>query len=430
MPQFNSHNEIRNYQNDRLRETLRYVAERSAFYRGHFAKHAVDISQINTLDHLAGIPVTTKEDLQRNNFEFLCVREEEIVEYCSTSGTLGAPVTIGLTEKDLQRLAHNEYLSFQCTGATASDIFLLMLSLDRQFMAGIAYFLGARELGAGIIRGGPGNHVMHLDTILRLRPTTLVAVPSFISSFITYASEKNIDLNTTSVKRIICIGENIRNEDFSFTPLGKKISDRWRVQLHSTYASTEQQNAFTECEFGCGGHHQPELVIFEVVDENDRPLPAGMPGELVITTLGVEGMPLIRYKTGDIVAYHDQPCRCGRITSRISPVIGRTQQLIKYRGTTLYPQTIFNAVHSIDGIADFIIFARKNDMNLDDIEIWLAANKDSVPDEQFIRNHFQSKLRIVPPFSFHSLEEIQQKQNIPTKRKLARFTDERDVSLK
>ncbi len=119
----------------------------------------------------------------------MCVPQSKIIEYTATSGTLGSPVTIALTENDLQRLALNEYGSFLCADGQPDDIFQLMLTLDRQFMAGMAYYSGIRKLGAGIIRVGPGVPSLQWENIFRLRPTAIVAVPSFIVKLIQYAAE-------------------------------------------------------------------------------------------------------------------------------------------------------------------------------------------------------------------------------------------------
>jgi phenylacetate-CoA ligase len=295
-------------QEQKLRELLQYINVHSPFYRDLFARHHVDPRTINSLADLTKLPTTTKEDLQQRNNDFLCVDAARVIEYTSTSGTLGSPVTIALTENDLQRLTTNEYNSFICADGSAADIYQLMLTLDRQFMAGIAYYSGLRKLGAGIIRLGPGVPSLQWETIQRLKPTAIVAVPSFILKLIKFAADNHIDINSSSVKKAICIGENIRNADFSYNILGKKITEAWDIHLYSTYASTEMQTAFTECSEGRGGHLQPELVIVELLDENNEPVGSNMPGEVTITTLGVEGMPLLRYKTGDICMYHDEPC--------------------------------------------------------------------------------------------------------------------------
>jgi len=416
---------ISTFQENSLKNLLQYLNNNSPFYREHFRKHNIDISKIQTVKDLAAIPVVSKDELQEKNMDFLCVDKKSIVEYCTTSGTMGLPVTIALTEHDLQRLAKNELESFTCAGISADDIILLMLSLDRQFMAGIAYYLGARELGAGIIRGGPGNFSMQLELINRMKPTVLVAVPSFLVGFVAYARENKIDLNTTCVKKIICIGENIRNEDLTLNSLSERILENWNVELFSTYASTEQQTAFTECSHGKGGHHHPELLMFEILDESGKQLPPGSYGELVITTLGVEGMPLLRYNTGDICTWYDTQCECGRTTARISPIAGRKQQMIKYKGTTIYPQSIFNILNSMEGIQDYTINLLNNDFGSDDLKINIALRQGTMLTDANIRQRLQSALRVVPDLQYLTISEIQKMQIVEGKRKIYKLIDQR-----
>ncbi|HEV8514863.1 MAG TPA: AMP-binding protein, partial [Cyclobacteriaceae bacterium] len=336
--------EIKKFQEKQLLDALHYLQDNSLFYQNHFRYHKIDLSRIKTLGDLTHIPPTIKDDLQKSNWDFLCVPREKVVEYTTTSGTLGKPVVIALTKKDLQRLAYNEFTSLGCADGTSNDLYQLMLTLDRQFMAGIAYYEGIRKMGAGSVRVGPGLPALQLETILTIKPTSLIAVPSFIVALIQFAQQNKIALDQTSVKKIICIGENIRTPDFQLNTLGKKIEEGWNVKLYSTYASTEMQTAFTECTHGRGGHHHPELIITEVLDENNFPVKPGEAGELTITSLGIEGMPLLRYKTGDIVELHEDVCSCGRNTARLSPVIGRKQQMIKLKGTSIYPPAIFDVI--------------------------------------------------------------------------------------
>src|SRR5688572_17060652 len=149
----------------KLRELLAYIKHASPFYKRLFAKKRISENDLRSLKDLAKLPTTSKDDLQQFNLDFLCVPATRIIEYTTTSGTLGAPVTIALTEKDLQRLAYNESISFSCAGGSELDIYQLMLTLDRQFMAGIAYYEGIRKLGAGLIRVGPGQPALQWETI-------------------------------------------------------------------------------------------------------------------------------------------------------------------------------------------------------------------------------------------------------------------------
>jgi len=280
---------------------LQYLDAKSKYYKTLFKSNNISISEIKTLEDLQQIPVTTKTDLQRHNTDFICVDKTEIVDYNTTSGTLGEPVFFPLTENDLERLAYNEAISFATAQVTKTDVLQLMTTIYKCFMAGLAYFLGAKKIGAGIIRLGIASPAQHWDSILKFEPNYLIAVPSFLIKLKAFALQNNFNLNATSIKRIICIGEPIRQDDFSLNALGKKITENWNVELFSTYASTEMATAFTECEVQQGGHHHPELVIVEILDEQNQTVKLGEVGELTITTLGLEAMPLLRYKTGDMV---------------------------------------------------------------------------------------------------------------------------------
>ncbi len=412
-------------QEKKLQELLAWLNAHSPFYRELFAKHQVDTPAIRLLADLSGLPTTSKEDLQERNDDFLCVPREKIIEYASTSGTLGSPVTIALTEKDLDRLAENEYRSFACADGSPADIYQLMLTLDRQFMAGIAYYSGLRKLGAGIIRLGPGVPSLQWETIRRLQPTAIVAVPSFLLKLIQFAREAGIDPNASSVRKAICIGENIRNTDFSLNALGKKIKEGWDIPLYSTYASTEMQTAFTECGEGCGGHLQPELLIVELLDEQGRPVGPGEAGEVTITTLGVEGMPLLRYRTGDICMYFDEPCGCGWTSLRLSPVIGRKQQMIKFKGTTLYPPALFDLLNEMEEVIDFVVEVYSNEVGLDEILLHLQPAGRSEAGDHRIRAYLQARLRVSPRIEYVSAEEIQKMHFPASGRKAMKFVDKR-----
>jgi phenylacetate-CoA ligase len=417
--------EILEIQNRKLCELMAYLGSNSPYYQKIFKAHQIDANEIRETGDLVKIPTTSKEDLQLYNDEFLCVPHSAIIEYTSTSGTLGVPVTIALTEKDLQRLALNEFNSFTCAGCESKDLFQLMLTLDRQFMAGMAYYAGIRKLGAGIIRLGPGVPSLQWETIFRLKPTVLVAVPSFLLKLIQYAGDHQIDPSASSVKKVICIGENIRQPDFSLNLLGKKITDAWGLKLFSTYASTEMQTAFTECEAGKGGHHQPELVIVELLDEKDQPVQKGEAGEVTITTLGVEGMPLLRYKTGDLCTEHSEICSCGRETIRLSPVIGRKKQMIKFKGTTLFAPALFDLLSGMEDISDFVGEVFSNEIGTDEVLLHLLPRSYSEESDHRIRAYLQARLRVTPQIKYITAEEIQKLQFPGEGRKPVRFIDRR-----
>ncbi len=419
--------EIRRYQDLKLQELLRYLDSYSPFYKNLFDSQRIDPTKISGINDLIHIPPTTKEDLQRQNKDFLCVGKEKIVDYITTSGTQGDPVTFALTDKDLNRLAYNEAISFTCADAHPGEIYQLMTTIDRRFMAGMAYFLGIRELGASVIRVGNGIPELQWDTIHRISPDAIVVVPSFILKIIEYAEKHGIEYQSCSVKKAICIGEPLRNQDLTFNALARKILDKWPLKLYPTYASTEMATSFTECSAGTGGHHHPELIIVEFLDENDQPVSEGEPGEVTVTPLGIEGMPLLRFKTGDICSHYTDPCSCGRTTLRIGPVIGRKNQMIKYKGTTIYPPSLYDILDGIDYVYNYVVEVSINEIGTDHILIH-AGSKESISHmESDIRDHFRAKLRVAPTIIFHPYEEIHQMQFPDNSRKSIKFIDNRVI---
>ncbi len=420
-----SKDKIKAFQEEKLKETLQYLNEKSTFYRRFFRENNIQVSKIESLEDLQKIPVTTKDHLQQFNNDFICVPKSEIIDYVTTSGTLGDPVIFALTDKDLERLAYNEAISFACCGVGKEDTLQLMTTMDRRFMAGLAYFLGARKLGSGIIRVGSGIPELQWDSILKFKPTYLITVPSFLLKLIEYAQQHNINLKNTGVKAAICIGETIREQDFSLNILAKKIKKDWDIELFSTYASTEMSTAFNECEMHKGVHHHPGLIIAEILDDNNLPVSDGEVGELTITTLGVEAMPLLRFKTGDMVQAYNEPCKCGRNTLRLGPVVGRKKQMIKYKGTTLYPPAMYNILNDFSVIESYVIEIFHNDLGTDEILIKIASENISEELLLEIKDHFRAKLRVAPKIEFATSEVIEELLFPPLSRKPVNLIDRR-----
>lgn len=397
---------IEAFQEEKLKIQLQYVYANSKFYKQRYDESNIDISSIKTLADLTRLPVTTKDDLQKHNADFFCVEPHKIIDHASTSGTTGKPVNFGITDKDLDRLAYNEAISFACAGIKNTDVVQLMTTMDRQFMAGLAYFLGLRKLGTGVIRTGAGIPALQWDSILNNKPTYLIAVPSFLLKLIAYAEKNNIDLSKISVKGAICIGEPLRRQDFSPSSLAQRINEKWDIQLYSTYASTEMSTAFTECEYLHGGHAHPELIISEVLDAENNPVPAGEVGEFTITTLGIEGLPLVRFKTGDMVSIEYSPCECGRNTPRIGPVVGRSKQMIKYKGTTLFPPAIHDVLNGFKEISEHLIIISSNDIGTDDVLLKMVSLDTSESFVKSLKEKLQAKIRVVPQMEFISSDAL------------------------
>lgn len=421
---YRSAEEIRSFQEARLHEAIDYAYTDSAFYRELFDSCKIRPADIRTIEDLRRLPVTTKQDLQLRNKDFLCVDSSQIVDYVTTSGTLGEPVVFALTENDLDRLGYNELSSFTMAGCSRNDIMQLMTTIDRRFMAGLAYWLGARALGMGVIRVGNGIPELQWNTINSIHPTVCMCVPSFLMKLIAFAEENGIDYRSCSLRKAICIGEALRQPDGNLTTLGSRIHEKWpELELYSTYASTEMQASFTECSCHCGNHVPADLIIVEFLDDEGNPVAEGESGEVTITTLGVEGMPLVRFRTGDICIHYDSPCACGRNSTRLSSVIGRKGQMIKFKGTTLYPPALFDILDNIPEVKSYVVEVYTNSLGTDQVQIKLASDNHSESFVKQIKDIFRSKVRVAPDVVFEAPEIIAKMQMPPMSRKVVKFFD-------
>ena len=428
--EFQTREEIKRFQEELLQKQVAFLAAHSAYYQRVFEAEHIQPESIRTLEDLHRLPFTEKKDLQLYNRDFLCCPREDIIDFVTTSGTLGDPVTFGCTEKDLQRLAYNERKSFACAGVGKGNVVQLMTTIDKRFMAGMAYFLGLRELGAGVIRVGNGIPELQWDTIKRLQPDTLMCVPSFILRLIEYAEANHIDYRHSSVRRIIGIGEGLRNQDLTLNILGQRIHSLWpEVSLFATYSSTEMGATFSECEHGLGGHVHPELIIVEIIGEDGEEVPDGQVGEVVVTTLGVEGMPLLRFRTGDMAAKLVDRCQCGRWSYRLTPLVGRKNNMIKLKGTTIYPPAINDVLASVDYVSNYVVVVRDSDAGTDEVVVRIGlknnvnlSNKDIIKD---LKDHFRSRLRVAPMIEILPDDVIARINNPAGSRKPVKFIDER-----
>jgi len=414
-----------------MRKQIAFLATHSPYYRQLFEEQGIVPESIRTLADLSRLPFTDKKDLQTRNDDFLCCPREDIIDFVTTSGTLGDPVTFGCTEHDLQRLAFNEHKSFACAGVTKNSVVQLMTTIDKRFMAGMAYFLGLRSLGAGVIRVGNGIPELQWDTIRRLRPDTLMCVPSFILRLIEYAEDNHIDYRKSSVRRIIGIGEGLRNQDFTLNILGQRIHTLWpEVSLFATYSSTEMGATFSECEYGLGGHVHPELIIVEIIGEDGREVPDGEVGEVVVTTLGVTGMPLLRFRTGDMAAKIVDQCRCGRWSYRLTPLVGRKNNMLKLKGTTIYPPAINDVLASVDYVQNYVVVVRDSAAGTDEVIVRIGL-KDNISQPataiiKDLKDHFRSRLRVAPIIEILPADVIVRINNPAGSRKPVKFIDERN----
>jgi phenylacetate-CoA ligase len=261
----------------------------------------------------------------------------------------------------------------------------------------------------------------------RLGATTIVSVPSFLKRVAIYAQQQKIDLAKSTVKKLVCIGEPVRTADWQLTPLGSSISQSWGAAVYSTYGITELACSACECSAGQGGHLHPQLLHAEIIDDAGRPVPQGEPGQLVATTIGVEAMPLIRFATGDITFMTSQRCACGLSTPRIGPILGRKEQVMKIKGTTVYPAAVQRTLQGIDGILDYVLIATAPTPLSDELEIVVALRSGITNGAQeMICEKLRGELKVLPAVRLAELAEIQAIQDSRELRKQRTFVDRRN----
>jgi phenylacetate-CoA ligase len=415
---------IRSYQEQLLAKHVEYAVNHSKFYRQMFARLNLTSAAITSYDDLLKIPTTTKADLENNEDSFLAVAEADVADICLTSGTTGTPVAFYQSGVDLERLARNEEFAFRLAGITCNDRVLIAAAIDRCFMAGMAYFLGLKKIGATVIRGGSSSLGVVAQLVQRFRPSTMVGVPTYFLALADTLSALGITAADCGVQRLICIGEPVRQQDFTLSALGQRLQHSWGAQVYGTYASTEMATTFCDCHLGRGGHLNPALMLVETLDEQGQRVADGTPGEVVATPLQVTAMPLLRFRTGDIACLYRQPCECGLNTVRLGAVLGRKDQMLKYRGTTVYPPAIFAVLQGLDYVMAYYVEVYDDFALSDRIKVVVAINDQTV-DAQQIAEQIAARIRIKPEVVIAGLETVRRKISQEDKRKPVLFFDYR-----
>jgi phenylacetate-CoA ligase len=216
----------------------------------------------------------------------------------------------------------------------------------------------------------------------------------------------------------------VRDRNLQLLKIGHDLQEIWHAAVFSTYASSEIVTTFCECAAQQGGHLHPDLAIVEIVDEGGTVLPPGAAGEVVVTPLSVEGMPLLRFRTGDVSFLIDEQCSCRRFSPRLGPILGRKNQMMKIRGTTLYPQAVFSALEEMDVVKDYYIVVTSRGDLADYMTIYAAVDEVSCTAD-VIRDKLEARLRVRPEVMIADEEVVRQQVFDPKSRKPVRLLDRR-----
>lgn len=345
--------ELERRQLEQINWTIRQ-ARNSSFYSG------LKINRIDSLEAIQDLPLTTKEDL-RNQFPygFLAVDQERVIRLHSSSGTTGKPTVVFHTREDIDRWQNLIARSMYAVGVRKNDVFQNIMGYGL-FTGGIGFHYGAELLGVMTIPIGPGNSKRQIWFLKHLRTSVVHILPSYALRLYTFFDELNIDPKKDLNLKIALIGAEPHSNE-----IRKKIEELYGIKAYNSYGLSEMcgPGVAFECTQQAGLHVWEDHFYPEIIDPDSRQvLPEGEEGELVLTTLSREAMPIIRYRTRDLTSLIPGNCPCGRTHRRISRIKGRNDDMLIINGVNIFPIQIERTVMAIPEIGNnYLIEIRKKD---------------------------------------------------------------------
>ncbi len=369
-----SRQKIREMQLERLRHTVRYAYENVAMYRERFDAIGLKPEHIQTLKDIEKIPYTTKDDLRDNYpFKLLAVPMKKIIRVHASSGTTGKPITCGYTRADIDNWSTCIARILTMAGATDEDIFHVAFGYGL-FTGGFGLHYGVEKLGATVVPVSSGNTERQIMLLKDFGATALIATPSYAM----YLAEtaKKLDVLQDLKLRLVCMGA-----EASTAEMHEALRQILGAFPTENYGLTEVggPGVSGECREKAGMHINEDMFYAEVMNiEENRALTEGEQGELVLTTLTKEGMPILRYRTKDITSITYEPCKCGRTTARMARVVGRTDDMLIIRGVNVFPSQIESVLMAMPELGKTyeIIVDRVNYM--DTIEVHVEVQDASL----------------------------------------------------
>ncbi len=375
----------------RLKQTLEKVYATVPFYRESFRRANVTPDMIKTLDDLRRVPFTLKQDM-RDNYPYglFAVPLEQIVRIHASSGTTGKPTVVGYTRRDIDMWAELMARSFAAAGATRGDVIHNAYGYGL-FTGGLGAHYGAEKLGASVIPMSGGNTRKQIMIMQDFGSTVLTCTPSYSLYLAEAAAEEGISIRDLKL-RVGIFGaepwtEEIRNE----------IEDKLNIKAIDIYGLSEilGPGVGIECaEAQKGLHIWEDHFIPEIIDpDSGEVLPIGELGELVITTITKEGIPMIRYRTRDITRIISEPCICGRTHVRLQRMSGRSDDMLIIRGVNVFPSQIESVLVNIEGVEPHYQLVVDREENLDTLEVQVEVNEQTFSDEIKVLQDLSARIR-------------------------------------
>ena len=392
-----SRSEMEALQLERLKETVARVYENVPPYRKKMDDAGVKPSDIQSLKDLSKLPFVTKQDM-RDNYPFglFAVPKDKLLRIHASSGTTGKPTVVGYTKGDME--VWTECVSrIACAGgATEKDVAQICFGYG-MFTGALGLHYGLENIGATIVPSSTGNSEKQIMYMKDFGTTLLVATPSYALRLAEVAREMGVDPKTDLNVKIGLVGSEL-------------LTDAMRDEMHkywgedmlvtSNYGMSELMGPGVsgECEYLCGMHINEDYFLPEIINpETGEVLPAGEKGELVITCIKKEGIPLIRYRTKDITRLIYEPCKCGRTTVRMENLSGRSDDMLKIRGVNVFPSQIEEVILSVEELGPHyeIIVERDGYTDKLTVRVEMVKATDSFGELERISKTVRNKLKIM-----------------------------------
>lgn len=392
-----SRQEMEKLQLERLKETVNRVYERVPAYRAKMDACGIKPQDIKSLKDLKKLPFVTKQDL-RDNYPFglFAVPKEDLLRIHASSGTTGKPTVVGYTQGDMDTWTECVSRIACAGGAKPTDVAQICFGYG-MFTGALGLHYGLENIGATIVPSSTGNSEKQIMYMKDFETSLLVATPSYALRLAEVAREMGVDPKTDLKVKIGLVGSEL-------------LTDAMREEMHkvwgedmlvtSNYGMSELMGPGVsgECEYLCGMHINEDFFIPEIINpETGEVLPEGEWGELVITCIKKEALPLIRYRTKDITRLIYEPCKCGRTTVRMENLSGRSDDMLKIRGVNVFPSQIEEVVLSVEGLGPHyeIIVERDGYADKLSVRVELAAATDSFKVLENIEKTVKNKLKVM-----------------------------------
>lgn len=382
--------EMEKLQLERLKAQVARVYEKVPFYRQAFQEHGLTPDRITSLRDLSKLPFTVKQDF-RDNYPFglVAVPLDQVCRVHASSGTTGKPVIAPYTANDLRMWTEVMARTLTSAGMTRDDVMQNALGYGL-FTGGLGYHYGGERVGATVIPTSAGNTKRQLMLLEDIGTTVITCTPSYSLILAESAIEMGVDLRLSKL-RLGILGAEPWSEQ-----MRAEIEEKLPISAVDVYGLTEVvgPGVSVECPHRCGLHVFEDHFLAEVVDpETGEQLPHGEKGELVITTLTKEALPVLRFRTRDITILNAEPCKCGRTITRMSRLFGRTDDMLIVRGVNVFPSQIESVLLDVEGVEPHYLIIVDRERHLDDLEIWVEVSEAVFSDEMRKMEALQKKVK-------------------------------------